>query len=445
MATQVKFHILDEDKYSKLTSPDSGSLYFIDDNGEIRKGSEHITGTRVFKADDPSVGSCSPIDSLDIKIDGKSITVEGAEQPKRGDMLVVSHEITEGKNEYSAYIYGANGGAYDVTKWVACDGNVDASKVILTQDIMLAGNYTNVGNLNKGSTSGTKNFQTTGKSVYDALSEMLSQDQQPGNPTNSSMSLDGSNASVEIGTTYQAPTYTATWKDGSYTYGAWVSDGNIQTATGAKVGTWTVTAYDGKTNSDATFSGNTAKITPAPYVVGDVGTAHQLAKFVVTSDISGVLPAATNLKKKSDPEKKITTTSVTSSGTARTVTGYQNWFYGSNATAKDYTSKDGDNATPTSNWNIRALSKGTTLTSMSVVQDAVQVIIAVPSNKTLVEVLDEGALSADITANFIPTTMNVGGADSTQDSIGSYSKSYKVYVMSPSASLDARTYKIKIS
>ena len=444
MATQVKFHIVDEDKYSKITSPDPGSLYFIDDNGEIRKGSSHITGTRVFKAVDPSTGSCSPVNNLDIKIDGKSITTEGAEQPKRGDMLVVSHEIAEGKNEYSAYIYGANGGAYDVANWVACDGNVDASKVILTQDIMLAGNYTNVGNLNKGSAAGTKNFETTGKSVYDALAEMLSQDQQPGNPTNPSMTLDGQNQTKEIGTTYQAPTYTATWKDGSYTYGAWVSDGNTQTATGAKVGTWTVTAHNGKTNSDATFSGNTAKITPDPYVVSDVGVAHQLVKFVVTSDISSVLPAATNLKKKSNPEKKITSTSVTHSGDTRTITGFQNWFYGSNKVAKDYTSKDGDNATATSNWNIRQLSKGTSLTSMSIVQDATQVVIAVPSGKTLVQVLDEGALNADITANFISTTMNVGGADSTKDSIGSYAKPYKVYVMSPSASLDARTYKIKI-
>ena len=365
---QVKFHSVSEDQYKAIGTPNEGGLYFISDNGEIRKGSHHITGTRVYTAVDSTNGA-TPLKNLTILLNGNP---PGAnDQPKKGDILIVDQTLkAESASGAGDAIIAKAAYAHNGTDWEACDGNVDASKVILTQDIMLAGNYDKVGNLNKGSASGTKNFETTGKSVYDALVEMLSQDQQPGNPTNPSMALDGSNVEKEIGSTYQAPTYTATWKDGSYTYGAWVSDGNTQTATGAKVGTWTVTAHNGKTNSDAVFSGNTAKITPDPYVVADVGVAHQLVKFEVTSDISDVLPAATNLKKKSNPEKKIKTTSVTNSGTTRTITGFQNWFYGSNTVAKDYTSKDGDNATATSNWNIRQLKKGTSLTSMSIVQGA---------------------------------------------------------------------------
>ena len=60
------------------------------------------------------------------------------------------------------------------------------------------------------------------------------------------------------------------------------------------------------------------------------------------------------------------------------------------------------------------------------------------------KVTDGGALNAEITGNFIPTTMKVGGADSSSTSIGSYAKDYKVYVMTPSAALDARTYTITI-
>lgn len=436
---QVKFYSVSQGQYNQQTH-NEGGLYFISDNGEIRKGSHHITGTRVYTAVDSTNGA-TPLNELTILLNGKAPGEN--DQPKKGDILIVDQTLKAGDEKNQAIIAKA-AYAHNGTDWEACDGNVDASKVILTQDIMLAGNYDKVGNLNKGSASGTKNFETTGKSVYDALVEMLSQDQQPGNPTNPSMALDGSNQTKEIGTTYQAPTYTATWKDGSYTYGAWVSDGNTQTATGAKVGTWTVTAHNGKTNANAEFSGNTAKITPDPYVVADVGVAHELVKFQVTSDISDVLPAATNLKKKSNPEKKITTTSVTSSGTTRTITGFQYWFYGSNTVAKDYTSKDGDNATATSNWNIRHLSKGTSLTSMSIVQGATQVVIAIPASKTLKKVTDGGALNAEITGNFIPTTMKVGGADSSSTSIGSYAKDYKVYVMTPSAALDARTYTITI-
>ena len=39
------------------------------------------------------------------------------EHPKRGDMLVVDHEISMGKHEFSAYIYAANGGEYNASNW----------------------------------------------------------------------------------------------------------------------------------------------------------------------------------------------------------------------------------------------------------------------------------------------------------------------------------------
>ena len=163
---------------------------------------------------------------------------------------------------------------------------------------------------------------------------------------------------------YPAQTYTATWKDGSYTYGAWVSDGNVQTPTGASVGDWTISAYDGKTQEQATISGNTASITTDPYRVTST-SAFTLATFNVTNNVTGVKPAATNLKKKSNPEKKITKT--TNSAQSRTVSGFRYWFYGSNSTAKDYTTVDGEGkATVATNDNIRALSKSQSLSTMSI-------------------------------------------------------------------------------
>lgn len=130
-----------------------------------------------------STGTTS-VDQLDIKIGETSIKTAGAEQPKKGDMLVVEHTIVEAsgnvpaKKEYAAYIYASNGGEYVASGWQACDGNVDASKVILTSNITLAGNYTSVGNITKAQT-GTGTFETQGKSVAEALQEIFTKKLQP--------------------------------------------------------------------------------------------------------------------------------------------------------------------------------------------------------------------------------------------------------------------------
>ena len=182
MATiPVKFHSVTAERYNAIQTPDSGSLYFISDNGEIRKGSQHITGTRVYTAVDPTNGA-TPLSNLTILLNGSA---PGAnDQPKKGDILVVDQTLkagvpasgTEGQEGYVPAVpaviakaaYAHNG-----TDWEACDGNVDASKVILTSDIMMAGDYKNVGNKDKGSTTSSQNWETSGKSVAEALQEIF--------------------------------------------------------------------------------------------------------------------------------------------------------------------------------------------------------------------------------------------------------------------------------
>jgi hypothetical protein len=168
-----------------------------------------------------------------------------------------------------------------------------------------------------------------------------------------------------------------------------------------------------------------------------------IASFNVTNNLTNIKKAATNLGN----EGSVVISQSTNSTQTRKVTGFRYWFYGSNVTPKDYTTVDGNGkATVAVNDNIRSLSKSTSLSSMNVAQNANQIVIAIPSNKTLTKVLDGGALNAEITGNFILSNVKVGGADSvTGVSIGSYPGDYKVYVMSPSAPLDARTYTITIS
>lgn len=67
---------------------------------------------------------------------------------KKGDVFVVTTTVGNSTYEKSAYFY-------DGKAWVAMTGSVDADKVILRDDITLAGGYTQVGNLTK-----SQKFQT---------------------------------------------------------------------------------------------------------------------------------------------------------------------------------------------------------------------------------------------------------------------------------------------
>lgn len=198
----VEFNSVKKSTYDGLGAPGGngyveGALYFIKDNGEIRKGDKHVTGARVYTATDPD--GTTAVDALPIKLDGTDISTAGfTELPKKGDMLLVEQylslkdetywekdgaEVPEGTTGatqktrkvrdpngtkgYSSYVYAHNGPititedvegtptavtyTYHPSGWQACCENVDASKVILTDDIMMAGDYTKVGNKDKGS------------------------------------------------------------------------------------------------------------------------------------------------------------------------------------------------------------------------------------------------------------------------------------------------------
>ena len=122
-------------------------MYFISDNGEIRKGSHHITGTRVYTAVDSTNGA-TPLNELTILLNGSA---PGAnDQPKKGDILIVDQTLKAASSpDAGDAIIAKAAYAHNGTDWEACDGNVDASKVILTSDILMAGNYDKVGNLTK--------------------------------------------------------------------------------------------------------------------------------------------------------------------------------------------------------------------------------------------------------------------------------------------------------
>ena len=315
MATQqVKFHSVNAEKYKGIQNPDAGSLYFITDNGEIRKGSQHITGTRVYTAVDSTNGA-TPLKDLTILLNGSA---PGAnDQPKKGDILIVDQILkAESATGAGDAIIAKAAYAHNGTDWEACDGNVDASKVILTQDITMAGNYAQIGNFTKTSAGTNKTFMqgnkgTSGFSVYELIKQMLSQTIEPTINAYPSVSLSVTKTSydVEYGTTV-TPTYSVTYNDGNYKF----SGGNAQAA-GCTRTSWDVTnVADGTAGS-----GNVNSI------VADASSKSLTVTAKATYD-AGTNTPKNNLNENSDIAKIPAGTTQAKSATV-TVTAYRNNFW----------------------------------------------------------------------------------------------------------------------
>ena len=194
----------------------------------------------VFQAIDPSESGGSDPETLTPYDPNKS--------PQVGDFLIVKHVLTkktvddqevDDAVEYTAYMRKK---VNTVDTWLACSGKMDASKVVLTKDITMAGNYTAVGNFTKTSAGTNKTFMqgdtgTAGVSVYELIKQMLSKTLEPAINATPYVSLSVTNETytVEIGTTVN-PTFSLSYTDGNYKY-----QGGSEQAAGCAKGTPTIT------------------------------------------------------------------------------------------------------------------------------------------------------------------------------------------------------------
>ena len=219
--------------------------------------------------------------------------------PNPGDVLIVTSTANNIKSAY----------AYDESGWVACDGNVDATKVILKDNITLAGDYTQVGNLTKTKT-GTATFSTAGKSVAAALTEIFSKRLQPGNPTNPAVTLTFNEAKAyEVGTKV-TPTYSASLSAGSYTYGP---------DTGITATAWDIDA----TNKGVAVASKTTASGSFDQITVELDTSYKI-KATATHGAGAV--AKDNLGDPSNPVKQIAAGS--KSKEAGSIIGFRSIFYG---------------------------------------------------------------------------------------------------------------------
>lgn len=300
----------------------------------------------------------------------------GSNAAVQGDIVVITTTVEGNAYEQSAFMY-------DGTQWAAMTGNVGADKVILQDDIVMAGNYTQVGNMTK-SQNGTATFATKGKSVSDALTEIFSKRLQPGTPTAPAVTLTfGQAKAYEVGTTV-TPTYSASLSAGSYTYGP---------ATGITATSWEVTDTAG--NSATTASGSFAEV-----VVAD-GTNYKITAKATYGE--GAV-AKDNLGSDSSPVIKIAAGSATK--TSGAITGYRNTFYGSVTEKAELTSTIIRGLTKSN----KALANGNSFT-VNIPVGARRVIFAYPATlRDVSSVKDVNGLNAEIKSAFTKTTLTVAGA-----------------------------------
>lgn len=345
---------------------------------------------------------------------------------KAGDMFVVVTTVDEVTYEVSTY-------RYDGENWVSITGNVDADKVILQDNITMAGNYTQFGNLTKNA-DGTATLNSKGKSVLGVLTEILSKRLQPGTPTQPSISgfnLSGAKA-VEAGTSMAQASYTAgTLNPGSYQYGP---------ETGVTASNWVVQRITNDGNERiasvdaASLDAGTDNNGGAGFIIGDQGGENVVSSLrykAIATHGAGVT-ADDNLGDDSSPAVSIA--AGTKEKTTSAYTPFRNVFYGASTTKPTLDSAAIRTLTPTG----KAYAAGTL--TINVPAGAQRVAIACIAGKPgVTKVINETAMNADVTSTFVQSSVNVEGAE------GYTAVAYNVWVFEPAVPYEnAATLKVTL-
>lgn len=143
------------------------------------------------------------------------------ENANNGDFLIIKTPINidlsatpdeSTKFSYTAYVYSSG-----VDNWTAMDGNYNAENVYFDSDFLAAGEYTQIGNIEKD-INGTYQINSKGKSVKDLFTTIFTKTLQPTitEPTVSISLLQSGILSVGQRVT---PSYTINFSGGKYQYG----------------------------------------------------------------------------------------------------------------------------------------------------------------------------------------------------------------------------------
>ena len=282
-----------------------------------------------------------------------------------GDVLVI-------KDDYGV----AAGYQYYNDVWVAFSGNVSSDNVIISQDILLAGSYEEVGNITKGLNE-TKTLPSKGTTLTNLLTTVFTKEEQP-TKTNPSMSLSyPQSGAKEVGTTIN-PSYSISYNEGSYTY---------DSTTGVTFSDLNVIDSDGHSSTTKSGSFNS-------FIVLD-NTSYTISASVKNSE--GNI-AKTNIGNPSNPPVKIEAGTITR--TSGATTGYRPFFYGLLTHTNEPTSDDVRGLTNGGNYN----SSKTFEIKVDGRTDIKRIIVAVPKSNTrggISKVEKTDGLVTDITATYV--------------------------------------------
>ena len=187
-------------------------------------------------------------DATDIEGAINAVIPEGVELAI-GDIAIVKAEIASGKTSYTSYVYSevedGNGGTK--LAWAAMDGNYNASNVYFSDDLTLAGSYTSVGNVSKGSNSATGTLSAKGKSLTDVMTSIFTKEINTNlQNTNPSTTINATkDVYLLVGANSTEQTVTLSLGKGSYDNGyGYVSEKN-ETGIAAGTPAKTVVTNDG--------------------------------------------------------------------------------------------------------------------------------------------------------------------------------------------------------
>ena len=347
------------------------------------------------------------------------------EDVTKGDIGIVSQEENQ-----TAYVYTGS-------VWAAMNGNYDATNVYLTENLTLAGNFTSVGNYDKG------DVITAGTSLQEILSGMLQQELFPtaNLPT---MSISASNGSGEVGSSYTVPTATLKIDSvGSYTQGPSASGvtfdiGDVKLAEGADPGT--ATNYTTNANVMALNSTITLKANGDTALYTDSPKSYTFSAVGLYSD--GVIPK-TNLNK-DYPDAQIKSDSIEAADKTVSFSGYRYAFAGStNAASIDSAIVRAATAKKSSKTSMDSESEAL---EFSAPAGATKVFFAYPSGWTGTPYFEMFGLAWAENNNFAAkSNVNVADARGTnEDGSLNGSMAYKLYVWELDTPLAAESTKFRV-
>ena len=300
-----------------------------------------------------------------------------------GDIVIIKDLIAEGKWQYTAYVF-------DNSEWHAMDGNYNAENVYFDEDLITT---TAVGNITL--TDGQATIAAAGKNLKQVFETIFVKEENP-KTTKPSVNLTFTNAKAyEVGTQV-APTYTATFSSGKYSY---------NTSTGVTVNSWEVTNSDGDVLTTDKGSFNLITITD--------DTSYTVTAKANYSD--GIIPS-TNLGN-DYADGQILASSISAS--KGPMTGYRKTFYGTLE----------DKELELNSATVRGLNNSTDKASangdsilVNIPVGAMRVVFAYPATlNDLSSVTDTNGLGAEILSGFSVINVDVNGYN------GYEAKSYKVY------------------